>query len=323
MHQLAIVIPAFKPDFFRASLSSIAVQTDRRFQLYVGDDGGPSAISEICSSFPDLDMKYCRFNDNLGSQSLTGHWNRCVALSGEPWVWLFADDDLMTPECVASFYQELENAGKTTLLRFDTDTIDAEGNTTAVNVRHPREESGIDFIFERLKGCRSSYVVEYIFRREAFDKNKGFASYPAGWCADDVTWFQFSDGEVIRTLENGRVKWRASGRNISEDHMLYRTEKLAAAHKFLQFVRSDVIPNDPDEERTTDDWQAASERWYQSQLRYFMPMGASFWFRAWRTTEEHWKANWLKRACLFTWWNVHLGATSLYRAAVKHLTQHR
>ena len=322
MPQLAIVIPAFKPDFFRATLESIVVQTDMRFQLYVGDDCGPPEIFEICSSFPDLDLKYYRFQANLGSQSLTEHWNRCVALSSEPWVWLFADDDLMTPECVASFYRELENIGRTELLRFDTDTIDAEGNTIAVNTSHPPEESGVDFIFERLKGCRSSYVVEYIFRRETFDRNQGFANYPAAWCADDVSWFQFSDGGVIRTLENGRVQWRASGQNISEDHVLYRTEKLAAAHKFLQFVRSDVIPNDQDDRRTIDDWQVAAERWYQSQLRYFMPMGASFWLRAWRTTGEHWKASWLKRACLFTWWNAHLGATSLYRAAVKHLIRH-
>ncbi|SVA69461.1 uncharacterized protein METZ01_LOCUS122315, partial [marine metagenome] len=94
MPQLAIVIPAFKPDFFRATLESIVVQTDMRFQLYVGDDCGPPEIFEICSSFPDLDLKYYRFPANLGSQSLTEHWNRCVALSSEPWVWLFADDDL-------------------------------------------------------------------------------------------------------------------------------------------------------------------------------------------------------------------------------------
>ena len=129
MPALAIVIPAYKPDFFRAALASIADQTDRRFSVYVGDDCGPPSIAQTCASYSGqgFDLTYHRYDRNLGRESLTAHWNRCIALSTEPWVWLFADDDVMAPDCVASFYRELERGIPADVLRFDTEVIDGLG----------------------------------------------------------------------------------------------------------------------------------------------------------------------------------------------------
>src|SRR5262245_22473447 len=143
MHALAIVIPAYKPHFFRAALDSVVAQTDRRFRVYVGDDGGPPEIRRIAESFAGsgIDIVYRRFEESLGARSLTAHWNRCVALSSEPWVWLFSDDDVMDPECVASIHAGIESARSGDLLRFDTDVIDARGKTIAVNAPHPATES--------------------------------------------------------------------------------------------------------------------------------------------------------------------------------------
>src|SRR5690348_11740615 len=106
MHVLAIVIPAYKPDFLRAALDSIAAQTDRRFRVYIGDDCGPPAIAEASAELAKkgVDVVYHRFGDNLGGRSLPAQWNRCVGLSTEPWVWLFSDDDVMAPDCVAAIH---------------------------------------------------------------------------------------------------------------------------------------------------------------------------------------------------------------------------
>lgn len=324
MSSLAIVIPAYKPDFFREALESVVAQSDRRFRVYVGDDCGPPEIAEACASARDIDLVYRRFDENLGQRSLTAQWNRCVRLSSEPWVWLFSDDDLMRHDCVASFYGELDDVGGTQVLRFDTDIIDARGETLRENRPHPRTESGVDFVFSRLQGTRGSYVVEYVFRRAAFDRNAGFADYPAAWCADDVSWFHFSSGGPIRTLRGGKVMWRASGRNVTEDHAMFREEKLAASERFLRFVENEVRPSDAAaDDRSPYDWQAAAERWYLSQLRYFMPMGPRMWRKAWRTTREHWHASFVKRAWLFTFWNLRFAVTRLPGRLARLLLERR
>lgn len=277
MPALAIVIPAYKPTFLRAALDSIAAQADRRFRVYVGDDAGPPEVREICAAYSGdgLDLVYHRYEQNLGGSSLTAHWNRCVRLSTQPWVWLFADDDVMEPECVACFHRA-DADGTHDLLRFDTTVIDARGQVLAENPPHPRLESGVDFIHARLLGERKSYVVEYAFRREAFDRVGGFPEYPVAWCADDAAWFLFSRGGRIRTLGGAKVLWRASGLNITDAKRRHQREKLAAASQFLRFVDEEVRPSD-ESARTAGDWRDAAERWYLGQIRYLMPIGPGLW----------------------------------------------
>ena len=91
MKQLAIVIPAFKMDYFRATLDSLAAQTCKDFTVYVGDDCSPSDFRSLVDEYVDkIDIRYTRFEDNLGGKDLVAQWTRCVDLTnGEPWLWLF------------------------------------------------------------------------------------------------------------------------------------------------------------------------------------------------------------------------------------------
>jgi glycosyltransferase involved in cell wall biosynthesis len=303
MHALAVVIPAYNPDFFRTTLASVAAQTDRRFCLYVGDDAGPSEIARAVAELPSgLEVVYRRYEENLGGLSLAGHWNRCVALSSEPWVWLFSDDDVMSPDCVASFYAELERGCDADVFRFDTEVIDAEGRRLRANPRHPTVETGVDFIYSRLSGARHSYVVEYVFRRKAWERAGGFPDYPAAWCSDDAAWFLFSRERPIRTLSAGTVSWRASGRNISTSRTRYRAEKLAAAGAFLRFVRKEVVPSEPGPGRAPEEWARACERWYLEQLRYPVPLAPRHWLQALRHARGVWRApTWRKLGTLSVW----------------------
>jgi glycosyltransferase involved in cell wall biosynthesis len=155
--ELAIIIPTYRVRFLERTLSSLAAQTDRRFHIYVGDDASPEAIEPIVKKFQArLPLTYHRFSENLGGRSLTQQWSRCIALSTEPWVWLFSDDDVMEPDCVASFYRTLAAThGGFNVYRFNTLVIDEDDQPLRLNPPHPEVESGMQFLYFLLRGLRS------------------------------------------------------------------------------------------------------------------------------------------------------------------------
>lgn len=84
MNKLAIIIPAYKPNYLAETLESLAVQTNKNFRVYVGDDASPHDIKKIVDEFHNtLDIRYHRFEENMGAFSLVKQWERCVELSDE------------------------------------------------------------------------------------------------------------------------------------------------------------------------------------------------------------------------------------------------
>lgn len=215
--ELAIVIPAYKPEFFEQTLQSIAAQTDKRFRLYVGDDAGPAELQSMVRRFEErLDITYHRFDTNLGEASLVQQWQRCVELSSEPWVWLFADDDLADHDCVASFHRTLqETDGRYDVYRFSTVRIDESDQVILVNPPHPHTETSLAFLHHILTGQRRSYAPEHIFRRAVYDAREGLVDFPLAWCSDHASWAEFGRETCIRTVEGPVIRWRESVGNLT------------------------------------------------------------------------------------------------------------
>lgn len=46
-NKLAIIIPLFKRDFFEETLGALYNQTDKRFNLYIGNDASPANFDDI------------------------------------------------------------------------------------------------------------------------------------------------------------------------------------------------------------------------------------------------------------------------------------
>ena len=219
-------------------LVSLAEQTDKRFRVYVGDDASPGPIQEICSQFEDkLDLSYHRFPDNLGGSSLIDQWHRCIELSSEPWIWLFSDDDIVDPGGIEAFYAALEQTkAQFDLYRFNTLNIDEQGQVVQICPPHPLVESGIEFAYHRLCRNRSSYVSEYIFSREVFNKHGGMVKFPLAWCSDDASWITFAGDQGIFTIDGPKVRWRKSQVNISFASPKHRRAKIEASGLYLNWL---------------------------------------------------------------------------------------
>lgn len=219
--KLAIIIPAYKDAFLDKALGALASQTCQNFMVYIGDDASPYDIISIVEKYQDrLHLVYHRFDDNIGGRNLVGQWERCIALSqGEPWIWLFSDDDEIEPSCIESFYAEIQKSDKYELYHFDVDIIDGDSNLyVQQRTPFPQWFSSKEFIIKKLKGEIASYVVEYIFSRECYDKLGGFQNYDLAWGSDDATWIKFGLANGIKTIKGPKVRWRLSNLNISPNN---------------------------------------------------------------------------------------------------------
>lgn len=217
MKQLAIVIPAYKIDFFESVMKSLASQTNKDFTVYVGIDASISDFESIINKYKgSFDVVFKRFEENLGGKDLVAQWNRCIELTrGEHWIWLFSDDDMMASDCVERFYQEIANGANYDIYHFDIDAIDEKDNVIFQCRRFPDVLSSIEFYKKKENDDIDSFVVEYIFSRAIYERTGGFQKFDLAWGTDIATWTKFSQEQGIRNIKGGKVYWRKSYANIT------------------------------------------------------------------------------------------------------------
>jgi glycosyltransferase involved in cell wall biosynthesis len=236
--KLAIVIPAYKGVFLRDCLQSIISQTNKNFNVYIGDDASPDNIHQIVEEYNKLHtFHYQRFDENLGKTSLTRHWERCIALSqNEPYIWLFSDDDIMPPNAVESFYSCLSSYPDSPVFRFNLKLINANGKLISENRNTPQLEKGIEFIKRRLRNEAHSSVVEFVFSRYIYTIKSGYVDFPLAWSSDTATCAYFAGDEGIRLITGTSVFWRTSDSiNISSSQQL-NNEKFESQLQFIQWI---------------------------------------------------------------------------------------
>lgn len=231
--KLAIVIPAYKIRFFGQTLESLASQTDKRFTLYIGIDGVDSDFEALTSRYCDrMSMVVRRFADNMGGHDLVGQWHRCIDMIGdEKWIWLFSDDDMLEPGCVEAFYRQLERDDSYDLYHFDVDIIDSDGQVIKSATRFPPVIDALDFLKRKNAASIDSFVVEYIFRRETFERLGRFEQFDMAWGSDIATWAKIGRDKGIATINGPHVLWRSSDVNITPS-----TERSGLMRKLLIYA---------------------------------------------------------------------------------------
>ena len=235
---LAIVIPYYKHTFFKATLQSLANQTDKRFKVYIGDDASPKNPSDLLSKYKEqFDSVYKRFESNLGGISLIKQWDRCIAMTkDEEWIMILGDDDSMSDTCIEDFYSNLDEieANGYNLLRFASKVDDVVNNKLSGIFTHPKLEKSTDFFFRRLSNETRSSLSEYVFKKSSYD-TFGFHNYNLAWYADDRAWFEFSDFGYVFSINSSFLNIGLSDENISRKDFK-NEEKQAVALRFYQYL---------------------------------------------------------------------------------------
>jgi glycosyltransferase involved in cell wall biosynthesis len=269
-NQLAILIPAYKPDFLAQSLKCLARQTDQRFAIYIFDDASPADIQGIARSILSArPFTFKRFEKNLGGTSLPQHWNRCVAETHEPWLWLFSDDDLMDDNCVAAFHKFLETeAASADIVRFDGWLVDAADKIIGPHTFEADRESWLEYAYGHLMGWRRLFMQQLVFRRSAFETMGGFLDLPLATAADDAALIAMARTKPVRQISRAKAYWRCSDKNITPDRSLKkRSEKFRAVLLFVWWLEKQLQA--PREHLFADDaaaFQRATDRFLVEQI---------------------------------------------------------
>ena len=238
---LAIVIPYYKYTFFEETLQSLANQTDKRFKVYVGDDGSLEHPTDLLEKYKDqFDLVYHRFDTNLGSISLVQQWERCVEKTGtEEWIMILGDDDTLSVNCVASFYANLAEVElqKINVIRFATVVINQDNEKISTLHKHPKLEKSTDFLIRRFKGGTRSSLSEYVFRKSALLQIR-FKDLPLAWYSDLLAVVEVSEFNILFTINEAVVYFRLSGLNITSRKDNSLQKNIASFHFYFYLLKN-------------------------------------------------------------------------------------
>ena len=239
MDDLAIVIPAYKKRFFDITLKSLAEQTNKNFNVYIGDDNSPEDLNKIVRKFESrLKIKYYKFPDNIGAKNLINQWNRCIDLTdNEKWLWLFSDDDIADSNCVETFFETLSKVDKHfDVYRFNTRVINDDGNVIAEIQDSPLIESSFDMAVALLKRKRGNSMPDHIFSREVYKTYGGFVFTDFAQGADWATSILFSSTNGIYSMKNAKINWRLGSSNISGSAKRSKDKMINGHLQFLNWT---------------------------------------------------------------------------------------
>lgn len=215
---LTIVIPYYKIDFFEETLISIANQTDKRFNVYIGDDTSPDNPSLLLDKFKDsFNFNYKRFDSNLGSISLVKQWHRCIDLvQDEEWIMVLCDDDVLGENAVAEFYTAIDEVNQQNIhvIRYATVVINQYSERISEIYEHPKLEKSTDFLMRKINGGTRSSLSEFVFRKKVFLDIK-FKELPLAWYSDYLAVLECTFFEYIYTINTALVFFRLSEINIT------------------------------------------------------------------------------------------------------------
>lgn len=216
--QLAIIIPFFKKNYFRECLQSLANQTYKNFNIYIGNDASLDDPEQIIDDFKDiLNITYKRFDKNLGGISLTKQWERCIELSeNERWIMILGDDDYLSKDYVEKFFKHLSEIEEQDIkvVHFASKIVRSPSGEISDLYTHPKIEKSTDFFYRKFLEFSRGSLTEQIFRRDAYEKF-GFRDFPLGWGADNFAWLDFTQFGTIYSINSATAFFRISDANIS------------------------------------------------------------------------------------------------------------
>jgi glycosyltransferase involved in cell wall biosynthesis len=171
----AVLVAHQQEAVVEAAVRSIFSQTVQPAEIILSDDGSADRTHEILQR---LAGEYhgpavIRVRRTEGGGGLLPHLNACVALATQPWVLIFAGDDVSKPDRIARFAEEIERHPEARLVWSAMERMRADGTLTGRTMGITRYRAG------ELRGVGASQC----WHRDLFTL---FGDLPAVQAAEDI-----------------------------------------------------------------------------------------------------------------------------------------
>lgn len=242
-NKIAVVIPYYKIDFFEETLESLNNQTDKRFNLYIGNDNSPNNPQELIEKYDSIITRYKNFDTNIGGNSLSKQWERCIDefVEDEEWIIVLADDDTLTENCIQEFYSNVEEAEEKgiSLIKFKCRVINENNKIVREFPDYPHLQKASVFFGNLYRNIGFSTLSENIFRIEEYRKYK-YQDVELAYGSDAIAVLEFSEFGDILFINNAFMSFRDSEVNLSGNRNStdFRMRKMKGNSEYMGYLLS-------------------------------------------------------------------------------------
>lgn len=234
---VTIGLPVYKTDFLDNAVKSVLNQTYEDFQLLILNDNPESLdLKKKLLTYDDPRIRILENQKNIGRKNIVECWNKLLNLTETEFFILFSDDDVYESNFLEELIYLAKKYPSTDIFHSRVQIIDENNNVKYISSTIPEFESGLDFIWHKIKNYRFSFVGDFLVRTEALKKIGGFVDLPNAWGSDDLTWFKISLINGIAGTPKILFNWRESNLNISKVGNIQK--KFEAINKFFVELRS-------------------------------------------------------------------------------------
>ncbi len=190
--RIGIVIPTYnRLDFLRRSLSSALLQSHEEIDVLVIDNGSTDGTARFMADVRDPRLRYVVNETNLGP---VGSIARGISLLADrvEWCTVLCDDDVLDRDLVGRLAAAARELGATSVVRGHLVFLDAAGNAIREAAPAPREERAMDYLLQRARFARETYLTGVMFRIAAYERIGGYPRFTTGMASDDALIFALS-----------------------------------------------------------------------------------------------------------------------------------
>ena len=256
--------------FLKEALQSALGQTYGRIKVIVIDNASDGGTAEYMAGIRDPRVSYIVNGTDIG---LHGSINKGIGLMDPEieWCTVLCDDDLLAGDFIEHMLRRAaaDNAGA--VVHCHREFVDARGEKIGDAFHAPREESGVEFLLQRMKSLRQTFLTGVLFKRSAFDAIGGYPEFKTGMASDDAFIFVLSllDRLVHEENTSVRIRFHEGAESQSSAEI---ADILDTLREFKAYCRRFALASG----RFDDGSLAALERML---VRYSITLNSSSWLQ--------------------------------------------
>jgi glycosyltransferase involved in cell wall biosynthesis len=213
--KFTIGIPAFKTTFLKECIDSILGQTFFDFEIVIVNDASPENIDGIVGAYNEPVIRYYKNETNFGAINVVDNWNKCLSYARGTYFILMGDDDKMCPDYLEEFSNLIEEFPNCGVYHCRSLIINEKSTPLRLTDPRPEYEGVYDAILQRIKGYRTFFISDYVFRTETLRINGGFYKLPLGWASDDISSYIAAEKHGIAHTNKPIFMYRQNAQTIS------------------------------------------------------------------------------------------------------------